>query len=377
MRFGNNFKNALVLAAVVTVTFCFCIGQSAFAGSIVAWGWNSYGQCSVPSPNSGFIAVAGGGFYHSLGLKDNNSIVAWGNNGYGECSVPEPNSGFIAVAAGFYHSLGLKQGGSIVAWGLNGSGQCSVPEPNSGFIAVAAGYNHSLGLKQDGSIVAWGYNGDGQCDVPSPNSGFVAVAAGGFHSLAIKQQLPSYGEILVYSVSINVTGVAGTVGEERNWELGRGRFHGYLVCDAALAGEPNTSLIVYGWDDTGDNAYERIDLILDEFYPVYNHPYVYTVGLSFDEAWRAVLTGNAEATDIGADGTTVVARRLTGHILINGYLPLPLSDDEGYGSGTVKARLNLNWTRECNIEELTLERAVNEIIEYLEDRGYEPYYRIM
>jgi hypothetical protein len=32
------------------------------------WGDNSYGQCSVPSPNTGFTAVAGG-LYHVLGLR--------------------------------------------------------------------------------------------------------------------------------------------------------------------------------------------------------------------------------------------------------------------------------------------------------------------
>jgi alpha-tubulin suppressor-like RCC1 family protein len=426
-------------------------------GSIVAWGKNSNGQCTVPEPNSGFIAVAAG-YEHSLGLKSDGSIVAWGYNNYDQCIIPEPNSGFIAVAGGGYHSLGLKQDGSIVAWGYNGNGQCTVPVPNSDFIAIDAGYAHSLGLKSDGSIVAWGLNGNGQCSVPEPNRGFTTIAAGGYHSLAIQQEIeivrytldlyksgngtvmvngtlrslpwsgtfiegtnvtleavpdkgwrfsdwsgdlsgsdnptsihmsdnmtvtanfiqqPSYGEILVYSVSINVTGVAGTVGEEGSWELGRGRFHGYLVCSAVLADEPNAALIVYGRDDTGDKSYEIIALILDKFYLVYNHPYVYTVGLSFDEAWQAVLTGNAEATDIGADGTAVVARRLTGHILINADLPLPLSDDEGYGSGTVKARLNLDWTREYNIEELTLESAVNDIIKYLEYRGYDPYYRVI
>jgi len=35
----------------------------------VAWGHNEYGQCDVPSPNSGFVAVAGGGL-HSLGLRE-------------------------------------------------------------------------------------------------------------------------------------------------------------------------------------------------------------------------------------------------------------------------------------------------------------------
>ncbi|MGB4257306.1 MAG: hypothetical protein WBL15_06370, partial [Phycisphaerae bacterium] len=45
-------------------------------GSIVAWGagqagqtgWPHYGQCDVPAPNSGFVAVAAG-YYHSLAIR--------------------------------------------------------------------------------------------------------------------------------------------------------------------------------------------------------------------------------------------------------------------------------------------------------------------
>jgi hypothetical protein len=154
-------------------------------GSIVAWGYNGQGQCDVPSPNTGFVAVDGG-FLHSLGVKANGSIMAWGWNYYGECTVPSPNTSFVAVAGGGYHSLGLKSDGSIVAWGDNTLGQCDVPSPNASFVAVAAGYYHSLGLKEDGSIVAWGRNIEGQCDVPSPNAGFAAVAAGSYHSLGLK-----------------------------------------------------------------------------------------------------------------------------------------------------------------------------------------------
>ncbi|MGA2093498.1 MAG: PASTA domain-containing protein [Sedimentisphaerales bacterium] len=151
--------------------------------SIVAWGWDS---SNVPSPNSGFVAIAAGTDY-ALGLKTDGSIVAWGYNGDGRCDVPEPNTGFTAIAAGNNHSLGLKQDGSIVAWGDNWAGECDVPEPNTGFTAIAAGYYHSLGLKQDGSIVAWGNNEAGECDVPEPNTGFMAIAAGGWHSLGLKQ----------------------------------------------------------------------------------------------------------------------------------------------------------------------------------------------
>ena len=135
----------------------------------------------VPSPNIDFKAVVAGGVYQSLGLKGNGSIVAWGNNDFGECNVPSPNTGFAAIAVGSQFSLGLKQNGSIVAWGIN-LGECNVPSPNTSFVAIAAGGLHSLGLKEDGSIVTWGDS----MDVPSPNTGFEAVAAGVDHSLGLK-----------------------------------------------------------------------------------------------------------------------------------------------------------------------------------------------
>ncbi len=43
-------------------------------GSIVAWGDNNYGQCNVPAPNEGFVAVAGGEL-HSLGLNANLHVI--------------------------------------------------------------------------------------------------------------------------------------------------------------------------------------------------------------------------------------------------------------------------------------------------------------
>ena len=85
--------------------------------------------------------------------------MAWGNNNEGQCYVPSPNTGFVAVAGGFGHSLGLKEDGSIVAWEWNVSGQCDVPPPNEGFIAVAGGGYTSLGLH---------YYSTGIEDAPSP-----------------------------------------------------------------------------------------------------------------------------------------------------------------------------------------------------------------
>ena len=162
-------------------------------GTVAAWGWNGYGQCNVPSPNSEFVAIAGG-MIHSLGLRSDGSVVVWGYNEYGQCNVPSPNSGFVAITGGGGHSLGLKSNGSVVAWGYNEYGQCNVPSPNSGFLAVASGGSHSLGLKSDGSFMTWGYNGKGQCNVPSPNSGFVSGAACNVGSIGLR----SDGSIAVW-----------------------------------------------------------------------------------------------------------------------------------------------------------------------------------
>jgi M6 family metalloprotease-like protein len=138
-----------ISAGATVMTFDFSADSQ--GGSIVAWGDCGFGQCNVPTPNSGFVAL-GGGEVHSVALRSDGSIVAWGENHHGQCNVPAPNDDFVALAAGCWHNLGLKANGSIVAWGSNqdpyenSTGQCLVPAPNSGFVAVAAGFWHSLGL---------------------------------------------------------------------------------------------------------------------------------------------------------------------------------------------------------------------------------------
>jgi hypothetical protein len=284
------------VVAAVAITLMFILpGATTFAnkneqrpfgplpesGSIVAWGDNSYGQCDVPSPNSGFTTIAAG-FYHSLGLKADGSIRAWGWNNWGQCDVPSPNSGFTAIAAGEYHSLGLKADSSIIAWGDNEEGQCTVPLPNGGFTAVAADGGHSLGLKADGSIVAWGYNGDGECDVPSPNSGFTAIAAGAMHSLGLKADgsivawgYNYYGQCDVPSPNSGFTAIAAgeyySLGLKVNNSIIAWGYNGDGECDVP---SPNSGFtaIATNWCHSlglkadgsivawGDNSYGQCDV---------------------------------------------------------------------------------------------------------------------
>jgi len=226
-------------------------------GSIVAWGSNSAGQSDVPTPNEGFVAVAGGN-YHSLGLKEDSSIMAWGWNDHGQCNVPAPNEDYVAVAGGNVHSLGLKADGSIVAWGSNTYGQCDVPAPNEDFVAVAGGGGtHGLGLKADGSIVAWGFNAYGQCDIPAPNEGFVAVAAGTYHSFGLKEDgsivvwgRNNYGQCNVPAPNEDFVAVAGgcwySLGLKEDGSIVAWGSNTYGQCDVP---EPNEGFIAVsgGW----------------------------------------------------------------------------------------------------------------------------------
>ena len=229
--------NMLLLAIITLLVVSLQTCDSTFAGEIVAWGRNDYGQCDVPDGND-FVAVSAG-LHHGLALRSNGTVVAWGSNSAGQCDVPAGNDfvavaagglhglalrsdgslvgwglkkdgltsspiscDFVAIAAGFRHNLALKSDGSLVAWGANNAGQLDVPacpercRGNGDYIAIAAGWSFNLALKPDGSIVGWGSNDMGQCDVPDSND-FIAIAAGDRHGVALKadRSVVSWGAI--------------------------------------------------------------------------------------------------------------------------------------------------------------------------------------
>src|SRR3990172_9187365 len=148
-RGRGTIRGACVLALAgvsATLTPVGIVNADPPQGAIVGWGSQVVGV----DLSGGFVGIAAGEV-HSLGLKADGSIVAWGYNFYGQTNVPPPNTGFVGVAGGGYHSLGLKADGSIVAWGNSAYGLTNVPLPNTDFVAVAGGGYHSLGLKSDGS----------------------------------------------------------------------------------------------------------------------------------------------------------------------------------------------------------------------------------
>jgi len=93
--------------------------------------------------------IAAGGA-HSLALTANGTVIAWGDNSSGQCTVPSGLTGVVQIAAGKAHSMAIKSDGSVVAWGNNTAGQRTIPTGISYPIQAAAGGAHSLLLLASG-----------------------------------------------------------------------------------------------------------------------------------------------------------------------------------------------------------------------------------
>jgi trimeric autotransporter adhesin len=177
-------------------------------GHVVAWGYNEYGQTTVPSDLGGIIAVAAGRM-HSLALKSDGTVAAWGLNSSGQTNVPTDLRDVIAIAGGGEHSMALKSDGTVVGWGDMG-----VPAGLNNVSAIATGAFHSLALKRDGTVVAWGSNttpGSPNA-VPATLRNVVAIAVGTYHSLALKSDgtVVAWGRS-VYDAAIVPAGLNGVV----------------------------------------------------------------------------------------------------------------------------------------------------------------------
>jgi len=171
----------MVMPALLAATL---VGGVTTTYSIVKWGGTGTG--SLPSPNSGFIAVSGS-TSHILALRADGTVAAAGANADGQCDVPAGLNNATMVRSGNRYSLALDATGKIWGWGYNGNGQLNLPSPNSGFVSIAAGWTHGVGLKSDGKVVCWGWGGVGQTSIAAKdNKNFVKVASMTYHNVGLK-----------------------------------------------------------------------------------------------------------------------------------------------------------------------------------------------
>jgi hypothetical protein len=102
----NEKHSPRILVAAVAAVSWLCVAQSAFAGTIVGWGCNDYGEATPPDGND-FVAISAGGSY-SLALRSDGSILGWGYNASGQATPPS-SSECVAIAARSYHSLAIRE----------------------------------------------------------------------------------------------------------------------------------------------------------------------------------------------------------------------------------------------------------------------------
>ena len=202
-------------------------------GTVVAVGYNEYGQCNVGDWTD-IIQVDGGG-EHTVGVKSDGTVVAVGSNASGQCDVGGWTD-IIQVVAGRRHTVGLKSDGTVVAVGYNEYGQCNVGDWTD-IIQVTAGANswHTVGLKSDGTVVAVGGCWDGECDVGGW-TGITQVAAGGHHTVGLKS------DNTVVALGRNNYGECNVSGWTDIIQVAGG-------CQLTIALKSDGTVITAGWND--------------------------------------------------------------------------------------------------------------------------------
>jgi alpha-tubulin suppressor-like RCC1 family protein len=230
-------------------------------GTVVAVGYNSYGQCNVG--NWTHIVQVDGGGEHTVGLKSDGTVVAVGYNASGQCNVGNWTD-IIQVIAGRQHTVGLKSDGTVVAVGYNEYGQCNVGNWTD-IIQVAAGANswHTVGLRSDGTVVAVGGNWAGECDV-ADWTGIIQVAAGGHHTIGLR-----------------FDGTVVAVGRNNYGECDVGAWTDIVQvaggCQLTIALKSGGTVVTAGWNDYGQRSAAGWTGITQVAAGM-----VHTIGLQFD-----------------------------------------------------------------------------------------------
>ena len=205
-------------------------------GTVVAVGWNTYGQCDVGSWTDIVQVAAGEG--HTVGLKSDGTVVAVGYNTYGQCDVDNWTD-IVQVAAGEGHTVGVKSDGTVVAVGSNSYGQCNVDDWMD-IVQVATGVDfayHTVGVKSDGTVVAVGYNFFEQCDVDNWTD-IVQVAAGEGHTVGVKS------DGTVVAVGSNYYGQCNVDGWTDITQV-------TAVWDHTVGLKSDGTVVAVGWNDYG------------------------------------------------------------------------------------------------------------------------------
>ena len=184
------------------------------AGVVVCWGYDTFGQATVPASLAGVVQLSAGGV-HSCALLAAGTITCWGTNVFGEMNVPAGLSGVSQVSASYAHTCALA-GGTVPCWGYNTYGQLGIPSGLAGVTRLSAGVYHTCAILADATMRCWGWDLYGQSTVPSGLTGVTQVSAGYAHTCALASGVVTcwsinnfFGQLSVPAGLTGVTQLAG------------------------------------------------------------------------------------------------------------------------------------------------------------------------
>ena len=152
--------------------------------SVSCWGYNEYGQTSVPT-NFGTASAVSAGNFHTCALATTGAVTCWGNNHYGQSTVPSDLGVVTQVSAADYATCALHSDGTVTCWGMPDL-QTEVPAGLSSVSHIATSTFHACALKTDATVVCWGHNAYGQLNVPSDLAPVTQVSLGDRYTCVLK-----------------------------------------------------------------------------------------------------------------------------------------------------------------------------------------------
>ncbi len=206
-------------------------------GTVVAWGYDSYGLTSVPAGLADVVAIAAAGDY-ALALKSDGKVVYWGYPYGGPKDIPAGLADVIAISAAPGYALALKSDGTVTMWGTT-STSFVVPAGLAEVVSIFAAPEYALATKSDGSVVAWGSASSTQVSAASSQSGLRKAIGSSSAAVGLKQEgtvvgwgSNSYSQL---SIPSDLTNVA---------DLATGNYH-------VVALKSDGSLVAWGYNYNG------------------------------------------------------------------------------------------------------------------------------
>jgi alpha-tubulin suppressor-like RCC1 family protein len=171
-------------------------------GTLVSWGYNSFGQLGIGTNGGGGDSTnrsspvqigsltnwkyATGGYDFSMAIKTDGTLWSWGYNSFGQLglgttgsnnsvnSKSSPNqvgslTNWRYCECGDSHTVAIKTDGTIWTWGTNGYGQLGQGDTThrsspvqvgsaTDWAYISSGYFHCAAIKTNGTLWVWGEN---------------------------------------------------------------------------------------------------------------------------------------------------------------------------------------------------------------------------